>query len=574
MRFFILAVWILYPSLLFCQGILSHGVFSVSPLVITEIMADPDPSNGLPVAEFTEIFNRDSVPVNLQGWTLFEGSSKTLPPISLLPGNYLIICAHADTSAFSPYGLVAGISSMSLTNTGEKISIRNPSGVASDSVTYSDSWYGSSYKKDGGWSLERVDPRFPCLVSANWKASVNPLGGTPGKENSVNGIFADNIPPLLLRAYCPDSLSVTLVFSEALNPDEVDQVGNYTIINGPQVASASFADPSQSRIQLQMQSNIQRGVVGMVSVSNISDCSGNEVKGGNKTRFAISDSIVKDEIIINEVLFNPYTGGFDFVELYNNGSRVFDLSQCRMAGIDAVSGDISKVEIISSEKWLLFPGDHIALTENPFAVATFYASDYPFGFLQVPKLPSMNTDAGHVALLYQGERLDEFRYDEDFHYILLEDRKGVSLEKIHPTRNSMDANSWHSASSSVRYATPGRKNSMFSIGAENSQEVSVYPEIFSPDQDGIDDLVTFAIRNNFPGTIGNVTIYNSRGYVVFRQAANRLLATTEHFTWNGIHAGGQIAQPGIYVALIELIHLSGTVKHIKLPFVLAQGKRD
>jgi hypothetical protein len=81
----------------FCE---TTAVFSISDararfnerrfdLIITEIMADPDPSNGLPVTEFVEIYNRSQVPINLSGWILFDGSSRILPAVNI--GNALVI---------------------------------------------------------------------------------------------------------------------------------------------------------------------------------------------------------------------------------------------------------------------------------------------------------------------------------------------------------------------------------------------------------------------------------------------------------------------------------------------------
>src|SRR5688572_17231266 len=133
-------------------------------LVISEFLADPDPPNYLPDAEFVEIYNRSQQDYSLNGWVLYDGSNRQLPSVTILPGQYLIICAFSDTGLFAGSGIVAGVSSLSLTNTGEKISLRDPDGVPVDSVLYSDAWYGSSFKKDGGWSLEKVDLDFSCAI--------------------------------------------------------------------------------------------------------------------------------------------------------------------------------------------------------------------------------------------------------------------------------------------------------------------------------------------------------------------------------------------------------------------------
>ena len=143
-----------------------------SGLVITEIMADPTPSFGLQEtkqqfkkifqAEFVELYNGSGVPLNLSNYELSDGSPKPISGILIAPGEYVTVCDDEDTIAFANYGKVAWVSSLSLTNGGEPIVLYDIGGQVIDSVYYSSEWYGSSFKEDGGWSLERVDNDFPC----------------------------------------------------------------------------------------------------------------------------------------------------------------------------------------------------------------------------------------------------------------------------------------------------------------------------------------------------------------------------------------------------------------------------
>jgi len=538
-------------------------------VVLTEIMADPDPPFGLPDAEYVEIHNSGPATVNLNGWTLFEGSSRTLPDIDLLPGEYLVICANSDTIEFLPFGKVAGVSSLSLTNGGEKIALRNIQGIAVDSITYSDSWYGSSYKKNGGWSLERIDKNFVCPLAENWKPSENPNGGTPGTANSVAGIFTDHAAPVLLRAYCPDSISVMLVFSEAIRASTAEVIQNYTLVNAPIPLSAELADATGLKVLVKLSAPLLFGITGSVIITGLTDCAGNETASGSNAKFALTGTAMPGTIIINEILFNPLDGGYDFIEIYNKGFDVIDISEYRIASVDLESNEIDKIELISEEPWLIFPGDYSVLTEKPEIVATHYRSPYPYNFITSGKLPSMNVDAGHVAVVLNGEIIDEFKYDQNYHFPLLENVKGVSLEKIHPERNSMDPVSWHSAAPSAGFATPGLKNSQYAEFFPIKKQVSVSPEIFSPDFDGKDDVITFYVKTGWPGYISNIRIYDRNGFIIFENNRNNLIATGDAFSWDGIGMDGNITSPGIYIAVVELFNLNGDVKHYKLPFVLA-----
>lgn len=538
-------------------------------LVITEVMADPDPPAGnLPNAEYVEIYNRSSIPVNLTGWILYEGSSRALPVKVLQPGGYLILCANADTQSFLPYGLVAGLSSLSLTNAGEKIALRNPQGFTVDSVLYSDLWYGNSYKGDGGWSLERIDPDFTCQNALNWKPSEAGNGGTPGGMNSVNDLFEDLVPPSLIHAYCPDSITVTLVFNEALDTGAVSNTQWYQIQDALSVISVNMAGTDLSQITLVLSAPVLTGKIYEMTVDSIVDCAGNLMPTAMML-FGFPDSNNADGVIINEVLFDPLTNGYDFIELYHHGTEIVDLMKLKVVSKDPDDGEIIFTTPLINQPRLMFPGDYIVLTEKPEMVAQQYRTPYPYRFLEMETLPSMNVDRGRIALMQDQTLLDEMRYEDKYHFPLLLSTDGVSLEKVHPARNSMEPVSWHSCALSAGGATPGFQNSVYSEMATPDRPVSVHPEIFSPDSDGFDDLITFQLLPGEAGKIGNITITNREGRPVCDHRKNTLLSLSDSFSWNGITSKGVLAPPGIYVALIEIFNLDGKVKHFKIPFVLA-----
>ena len=40
----------------------------------------------------------------------------------------------------------------------------------------------------------------------------------------------------------------------------------------------------------------------------------------------LPDSVAKGDISFNEILFNPYSGGSDFVELYNKSAKILSIT--------------------------------------------------------------------------------------------------------------------------------------------------------------------------------------------------------------------------------------------------------
>ncbi|MDP4225955.1 MAG: hypothetical protein Q8910_06210, partial [Bacteroidota bacterium] len=148
--------------------------------------------------------------------------------------------------------------------------------------------------------------------------------------------------------------------------------------------------------------------------------------------------------------------------------------------------------------------------------------------------------------------------------------EGVSLERINFDQSTNNASNWHSAAETVGYATPGYKNSQYNAQIDRSSEFSVSPEIFSPDNDGRDDLLHIHYKLDQPGFVANILIFDSRGREVKRLGRNVLLPSEGDLTWDGLdHRGGK-ASMGMYILFVELFNLNGEVRNIKKSFVLSE----
>lgn len=549
---------------------LSPFHLSAQRLVISEIMADPTPTIGLPDAEFVELFNASDSTIHLSGWTLFDGSIRLLPAVTISPSGYLLVCAIADTAEFTSYGAIAGVSALSLTNSGDKVAIRNPQGISTDSVIYNDTWYRDSEKMGGGWSLEKMNLEMECQLASNWSASVNPNGGTPGFTNSLNGFFEDTSSPILIHAFAIDSTQVVLVFNEPIDQSTIQLISDISLPQPHIATSVNCYDESGQKLLLKISPPIAKGMVGQLQVAEIADCSGNSIAPFASTKFGMCDSIAEG-VVINEVLFNPLEGSCDFIELYHGGSKTISLMDVSIASVSLESGLWQDAVEVSPDVRFLYPGDFMVISECPESVKNQYRSSFPFGFQESRDLPSMNVDEGKVVLFHDGTPLDSIYYNEDFHFELLLDRKGVSLEKTHPDRNPMEPTTWHSASETSGGATPGLINSQFTEMGNSLHVIDLFPEIFSPDNDGYNDVITFFFKDGVPGTITNMAIYNKKGATVFTHRKNKLLSTQDYFSWNGINDSGELSPPGVYIAVVEVYTLEGETLIEKLGFVLAKN---
>lgn len=542
-------------------------------VLINEIMADPDPPVGLPTVEWVELFNASAYTIDLSGWSFSDPSTKqTLSDVILQPDSFLILCATASKNLLSPFGKVAGLNSFpSLNNSGDSLTLRDAGGKIISAVNYSDSWYGSTAKKDGGWSLELIDPNNPCGGGNNWKASVDLSGGTPGRRNSVFGSNPDITSPDLLRAIVVDSIHITLLFSETMDSASLAKTSHYSIDNKIGLPVTALPDASGLQVTLQLPVKLKQGTVYHVTVTGVTDCSGNLISNENEATFAIPEPIDSFDIVINEVLFNPLTNGYDYIELYNRSDKVLDLKDLFVASRND-SAILTGTKQVSTG-YLFFPGEYAVITQNPDWVQQHYTVLNPKALIKITTLPTMPDAAGNIALLTAGQKvIDELYYKESWQLPLLDSKEGVALERMSFDSPTQDSMNWHSAAASVGFGTPTYKNSQYRDINETSNEIVIDPQVFSPDQDGYNDLAVIQYKFSQPGFVGSFRIYDKEGRLIRDLIKNESLAQSGFFTWDGTTDDGVRAKVGIYIVYAEVFDLSGTVKKLKKTCVLA-GKQ-
>ena len=541
-------------------------------VIIDEVFPDPGPSVGLPNYEWMELKNTSSFPINLKGWRLsnLTGSSGSLPDFVLQADSFLIVCAGSSLSSLSVFGKTISVSNFpSLNDNNDLISITDASGETIHAVQYSSDWYQNELKKDGGWSLEMIDTKNPCSGFSNWKASKDAHGGTPGRKNSVDAINEDNTAPKLLRAYAPDPSTVTLLYDEPLDSLSASSLANYTFDKGLSAIRVNPAPPLFNKINITVNNPLSDGAVYTVVSRNVSDCAGNSIGTYNSAKVALAQNPDSLDIVINEILFNPLPSGIDYVELYNRSDKTIDLSKMYIANRNS-NNRISSIQQLTTENILLFPKDYIALTTDPAIVKNQYITPDPDAFLKLNSMPSFPDDKGTVIILNgQGDIIDEVSYSDNWHFALLHNTEGVSLERVDYNGPSTSAN-FHSAATSVGYGTPGYKNSQYHITEEVPGEITVTPEIFSPDNDGTDDMLTINYQFPSPGYVANITIFNASGRPVRYLQKNSLSGIKGYYRWDGLDDKQRKLPQGIYIIYTEIFNTSGKKKAFKNTVVLAR----
>lgn len=543
-------------------------------VVINELMPDPDPSIALPNEEYVELKNKTNFSINLKNWSFSSlTTSKKLPDITIAPNGYVVLVGTGVANVFySNFGIVVYevASFPSLLNDGTTITLRDTNNVVMSSVSYSSSWYNDVNKKDGGWSLEQIDANNPCGGQSNWRASTHPNGGTPAYPNSVAANNPDNNSPILDRVVVVNADTIALLFNESIDSITLSNPLNYTFDNGLTTPTYVKAiAPDFKKVILKLSSPIQLGTIYNVSVLNgITDCVGNALINGSLP-FALPEAPSPNDVVINEILFDPSTGGLDFVELYNRSSKTINLKDLRIGSMDTLTGILKDTKPFTADGYLLFPESYVVVSENSVTIKQQYLTTNPKGFLDIIDLPSMNTTDDVVTLSDANFTvIDNLKYTAKMHFPLLVSTKGVSLERIDFNRPTNDKTNWNSAAEAVGFATPAYRNSQY-LQADGGSGVSIPNPLFSPDNDGYNDVLNISYKLDEPGKAANVYIYDSKGRMVRHLVKNEQLATDGVISWNGINDENEKAPIGIYVVYVELFNLSGKVNKYKLSCTLA-----
>src|SRR4030095_12562588 len=225
----------------------------------------------------------------------------------------------------------------------------------------------------------------------NWKASTDARGGSPGIKNSVDAVNNDQSAPSIKNAYAIDNLNSVIVFDEPVDSLKGATAANYSIDGGLSIQSATSISPLFDKVQLILTTAMQATTVYNITVNNVTDCKNNPIGSKNKTKIGLPVDAAVTEMVINEILFNPKSGGNDYVEFYNRSNKIFDANKLYVANRNS-SGVISSTKLISAIPYYLFPGDYIVVTEDAINLSLDYMVQNPDAVFVLSSLPSFPDD--------------------------------------------------------------------------------------------------------------------------------------------------------------------------------------
>jgi hypothetical protein len=533
--------------------LLSVMAFSArGQMIVNEVMANtPGADSSL---QWIELYNNTTGTAQLAfyGLSIFSVSDTTSVGLdgSLGPAQFLVYCT--DTIRFEQHwGDSSGVWSDSPI---EDYEVRQlpfglpipQGGVAAYRLLTLQSQLRWTQPGSVGVSWERT-----AITSNDIVKSQDPRGGTPGGPNSLAPVLIDlaidevepravdgatNIAYAIVNRSLSQILGATLdlYYFDPQAPDSLgsllasDPVGEidsgYTIILIGQYSLPGLYD----------------------SLSAIVKIFGDERPYNNRMDFLAPGSDFPP-VILSEFLANPGDGlGSEWVELKNISNNTVDLRGWRV-------GDSIGAVVISNQEFLVDPGEYVVLVQDSTDFLAYY-SDFSARHQEPSTWRQFNNGSDSVRLI------DPYGFESDAFYYT------DTWENNHTwARGESEDNLNRWGRSEEVGGSPGAPNNLRLPGeAGESLEITIEPQIFAPDGNGIDDSTVITILPSQADAY-TLEIYDSEGRKV-RTFEDSAPVLAERYVWDGRTDGGERLPIGIYILYFE----SEGVESVKKTIVIAR----
>lgn len=547
-------------------------------ILLSEIMADPNPVNGLPECEYIEIHNRTDMSIDLTGWSFYSGEREpvTIENFRIEPKEFVLLLDKDFVGEFPVQSKIYPLNALpTLPNSGESLFLYDDNGSLIHSVEYNYSSYNDDLKKEGGWSLELIDFNYPCLQTENWTASIAHEGGTPGFVNSVIDII-DPYPTTRLKSVSRiTDTSCVLTFSGILDSPSAINPANYSFENSNIFISNASIHPNKGlEVILQFSESLEKRVVyTLVTSHHILDCSGFEIRV-DPIAFGVPEVADSTEIVISEILFEANEEVPEFVEIYNASNKIIDLNKIMLASFDLYTDTLITSKEITSSCYQILPDSYLVLTQNKNLLLSTFTHVQPWQVIELKSWLNLTNTGALIGLVnINGNSIDKAVYSPEMHFELLNSTAGVSLERIRIFSSGTNPENWHSAATNASYATPAAENSQNYENTNTSNTFIIDPTEFSPDNDGLNDYLT--INCNFPKGeyVSTIKIFDQQGVLINHLINNDLCGINETFIWDGLDENRSRLSMGYYIVLFEAWHPDGhIIKEKKVVLLLPEKK--
>ena len=161
--------------------------------------------------EFVELYNENSVDVDVSGWLLEGVGDFRFPSNTVAAGRGFLVVAKDPVALAAKTGFADALGPYSglLSNGGEELTLRNHDGQVMDRLTYNDKWPWPEVPDGAGASLARLRTGLARTLPGNWRASTA-AEGSPGVENFPDGYSDETLRFSEVPAWTPTNFWVEL----------------------------------------------------------------------------------------------------------------------------------------------------------------------------------------------------------------------------------------------------------------------------------------------------------------------------------------------------------------------------
>ena len=364
-----------------------------------------------------------------------------------------------------------------------------------------------------------------------------------------------------------DSLNLLLKFSEEPADSSIYQAKNFLLSDGTNPIYIAKSTSNPLDVYLTFKNKFKP--MNIIHIKNIFDTKFTNFINKIDTFYYYIPKT--NDLIFSEILPYPYPNSPKFIEIYNNSQYPINLQKVILANSD--SGIVKNSILAANKYFLLKPKQYAAITTDTATLIQTYP-DHGKIFIQSKKLPSLPSKQGIIIMKYNNITLDSLSYSYKMYPPLIQNFQGISLERINLHLPTNQISNWTSAASTVNYATPAKANShnqnLDSI--PNLGNVTIWPSVFSPDNDGYQDQLFIKITNVKPQTYCNIAILNKHGLIIKHLAQHLLLAQNNTIIWDGTDDNGQTVDFGLYIISIKLFSSDNHTQLIRKTIAVAFKK--
>lgn len=514
-------------------------------VLLSEIMNNPaggeTETPGGDSNEFIELFNAGTDSVDLSGWSFSDGDSdddlaaaegiiSPLPDdpdgvynsLILAPGGFAIILdpEYTDPANDQPYDWPEGTLILTIASTtdlgGSRLATTDPITLFDNTGAPVDS-FPEPFDPGDGVSAERTS-----VAGDAWEACIGAAGNTAGRRNSHWPYDNDLSLDSLTTPNNPATETPVTVYVHITNIGETAVSGaNVELYDSPDtsvamlIGSENLADFSvgESRA-IEFSADLSEGSYELFATLSDDD---NLANNSNSISVFVGPS--GWPICISEIMFMPYTGEPEWIELFNWGEEDIDLTGWQF-GDEVGLYDIPPCTL-AAESFLVLVEDSILLTDTLCDGSLL---------IQPDSWPALN-NTGDMVRLFDSSGLPRhsITYTDDQFGSCMDN--GISAEAIEEGSTQLAC--------SPAGRTPGCENAVWFI---TPGKTSIYadPNPFDP------TMEKTTIHLELPSGGIEVYVYDRMG----RRIA--ILADPEHpvgleFPWNGTDDSGKILPSGMYI---------------------------